>query len=319
MAGKKQKYLPIVNGAADDDNPQIELVDRDESDDEIQRGPSQFNTKMILDTVATPRSKGKQQCSQRPLAEVQQQLPVKDRIWNKLNKAVYWVFLGLGLAAIIFMVLGITTGTVSQWISMLVIIGITLAGSFLGMWATYLTGTFEEFTEKMKKENGKFEYNIDQLTSTRGELKQHTKGVFFEVKKLGRDAKELDVTLQQYDELRKDLESLGAQNAEVNKLVDDVNNAFDGMVEVISNNERASLLSIYYEVSCRDDEKGLSSEEYNRFLGRLNQKTKQLFEDEGSFKELAGEDDIIDLQEFEALLDVVIEKQEQSFLDKHLA
>ena len=166
--------------------------------------------------------------------------------------------------------------------------------------------------------NEKFDYNIDQLKSARTDLKQHTKGVFFEVKKLGRDAEELDVTLKQYDDLRRDLESIGAQNEEVNKLVDDVNNAFDGMVELISNNERASLLSIYYHVCLRDQEAGLSEQEYERFLGSLNRKTKLLFKAEGSFADIAGEDNIIDLQEFEALLDVVIQKQEQNFLDQHV-
>lgn len=166
--------------------------------------------------------------------------------------------------------------------------------------------------------NGKFEYNIDNLKSSRVDLKRHAKGVYFEVTKLRQDAKELDVTLQQYDSLRKDLESIAEQNEDVAKLVDDVNNCFDGMVDVISNNERASLFSIYYEVCTRDGEAGLSKEEYKRFLGRLNDNTKQLFKDEGSFEAIAGEDNIIDLMEFEDLLDRVIAKQEQSFLDTHL-
>lgn len=164
--------------------------------------------------------------------------------------------------------------------------------------------------------NGKFEYNIDQMKSSRLELKRHAKGVYFEVTKLKQDAKELDVTLQQYDDLRKDLESIAEQNEEVNQLVDDVNGVFDGMVDVISSNERASLLSIYYEVCIRDGEAGLSKGEYNRFLGRLNHNTKEIFKEEGSFESIAGEDNIIDLVEFEELLDKVIEKQEQCFLDR---
>ena len=75
---------------------------------------------------------------------------------------------------------------------------------------------------------------------------------------------------------------------------------------------------IYYEVCIRDGEAGLSKEEYNRFLGRLNRNTKQIFKEEGTFEEIAGEDHIIDLVEFEELLDKVIEKQEQSFLDQHV-
>ena len=133
MPSKKQKYSP-VNGAP---ASQIELVDQG---DQIQRGPSQFDTKSILDSVATPRSKG--QITPRAVAPATK-LPVQDRVWNHVNKAVFWVYLALALATIAMMIIGLCTGTVSEWIGMIAIIGITWIGSFLGMWATYLTGTFE--------------------------------------------------------------------------------------------------------------------------------------------------------------------------------
>lgn len=91
----KPKYAPI-NGA---ENPQIELVDQ------IERGPSQFNTKQILETVATPRSGSyKRMPTLQRVASAH--LPVQDRIWNRVNKAVFWVYLALAVASLVLMLLG---------------------------------------------------------------------------------------------------------------------------------------------------------------------------------------------------------------------
>merc|ERR1712013_687131 len=182
----------------------------------------------------------------------------------------------------------------------------------------YLFGTITETIGVMKRENDKFGYEIDQLRDTRNDLKSTTKGIFYEVGKLQQDSKELDESLQQFDQLRKDLAEIAEKNEGIGYLVDDINGQMDAMTEVISNNERASLLSIYYEVSTRDREEGLSESEYDRFLGRLNLKTKKYFEECGTFHDIAGDDDIIDLREFEALLDEVIGKQEQEFIKEHI-
>ena len=111
---------------------------------------------------------------------------------------------------------------------------------------------------------------------------------------------------------------IAEKNEGIGYLVDDINAQMDNMTQVISSNERASLLSIYYEVSTRDREEGLSVSEYDRFLGRLNLKTKRYFEECGTFHDIAGEDNVIDLREFEELLDEVIAKQEQDFLQEHI-
>merc|ERR1712228_355986 len=101
-----------------------------------------------------------------------------------------------------------------------------------------------------------------------------------------------------------------------NKMMDDVNKQYDDLVTLIGNNERAQLLSIYYEVSTKDREDGLSENEYQRFLGRLNEKTRQVFFRQGSFDVLSGEDDIMQLEEFEKVLDKVIEEQQQEAIQE---
>lgn len=138
-SSSKPKYAP-VNGAVP--TPQIEMADQG---DVIPRGPSQFNTRQILEVggVATPRGSGSIRRIPSLQPQVSQHLPVQDKVWNKVNKLVFWVYLALAVASLALMFMGIFGSTALSWIAMLAIIAITWVGSILGMWATYLTGTFE--------------------------------------------------------------------------------------------------------------------------------------------------------------------------------
>merc|ERR1712129_317301 len=169
----------------------------------------------------------------------------------------------------------------------------------MGMSGTFLFGTITETIDVMKKENAKFGFEVDQLKDNCGRLKSTTKGVFYEVGKLQQDSKELEESLLQFEDLRKDLEGVLGQNKAIAEMVTDINTSMDNMKEIIAENERASLRCIYYQVSTMDREDGLSEKEYQRFMGQLEIKTRKYFKACGTFDEISGEDDIIDLQEFE--------------------
>ena len=68
-----------------------------------------------------------------------------------------------------------------------------------------------------------------------------------------------------------------------------------------------------------DRKDGISKKEWKRFLGRLNNKTKDLFLEIGDFERLdLDRSGTLDLNEFEQILDAVIEKQQQLNLRKQL-
>jgi len=47
------------------------------------------------------------------------------------------------------------------------------------------------------------------------------------------------------------------------------------MRKTVLENERAHLLSTYYECAFRDDNNGMDENEYRRFLGRLSQEQRK--------------------------------------------
>ena len=100
-------------------------------------------------------------------------------------------------------------------------------------------------------------------------------------------------------------------NQKLENMLDEINEQYADLVTVISENERASLLSIFYEVSTMDREEGLTQREYQKFLGRLNKKTRELFIKNGDFDALDVDGSgRLELPEFEQILENVLQKQE---------
>merc|ERR1712048_485465 len=143
-------------------------------------------------------------------------------------------------------------------------------------------------------------------------------GIFFSVGKLSKNAKDLEKSLSEFDELRKDLRKICGSNEELNAMMNEMNQQYEDMVNLIANNRRAQLRSIYYEVSTLDREAGLSKTEYDKFLARLDTTTRAYFKKQGSFDLLSGDDDVMDLQEFEIVLEKVIAEEEEKSLQQYL-
>ena len=72
---------------------------------------------------------------------------------------------------------------------------------------------------------------------------------------------------------------------------------------------RAGILSAYYDAALKDDEEGMSEREYKRFLAKLDKKTRDVFKSFGSFEEVSGSDGLIDLNEFQQLVDKLLASQ----------
>eukprot|EP01084_Bolivina_argentea_P152052 265299_1 len=240
---------------------------------------------------------------------------VNPKIINKTKKIVIPLYIAIAVSAIIMMVTALVTDFVGAIIALICIITMTWVGSIIGMVGTYLWGSVEDAIDFFKKQNEKFEFNVKDLQKIRMEVREETKQLFFGVGKLNRTAKNLDSTIGEFDSLRQELGKVCGKNKKLNDMLDEINGQYNDLVSIIGANERAQLFSIYYEVSTKDKQQGLSQMEYERFLGRLNQSTKDFFEEQGTFHQLAGDDAIIDLTEFEQVLDVVIKKQEEEYLD----
>merc|ERR1712013_285492 len=82
---------------------------------------------------------------------------------------------------------------------------------------------------------------------------------------------------------------------------------YTDMEMVMCENERAHLLSIYFDISRRDNDTTMGRKEYRRFIGRLNASTREKFELRGGFESMdVDKNGAVNLQEFQNTVDVVI-------------
>merc|ERR1711971_518244 len=126
---------------------------------------------------------------------------------------------------------------------------------------------------------------------------------------MSRDVDNLEATLSQYDELKDSLKEICGDNQHLNDLINDVNDMYNSMKNTILSNTRAGILSAYYDAALKDDKEGMSPREYKRFLSGLDKKTREVFKGFGSFEQIAGADGLIDLAEFQQLVDKLLAEQ----------
>ena len=118
----------------------------------------------------------------------------------------------------------------------------------------------------------------------------------------------MERNVEAFDQLRQDLEKVCGKNVKLDQMLTEINKQYDDWQQLIYENEKAHLLGIYFDVSLRDGEHGLTRDEYQRFLGRLNKKTKKEFEIQGGFDVMdSDQNGIVDLNEFQSMLDIVFE------------
>eukprot|EP01084_Bolivina_argentea_P154331 269051_1 len=201
------------------------------------------------------------------------------------------------------------TGFVAEDLKKLMIwaiLGTSLISSLLGAWAVYKYGVIQDQIDRLKEENSKYEHEIGELKGTRVRLGKEVNELQTTVHDLEHDAKELDEETKEFEGLVEELRNIAGDNEDILALLDNTNKIFNDMRKVVLENERAHLLSTFYECAFRDDDNRMDKGEYERFLGRLSKRQREKFKELGTFEELAGDDGAIDLQEFQTMLEEIL-------------
>eukprot|EP01083_Nonionella_stella_P039007 106076_1 len=233
----------------------------------------------------------------------------------KFTKLISPLFLVFGLFAVVCTILSIIgVDNANGWITFMLVLVSTIVFSIIAALGVYKWGTVEEQIELFKEENNKYEQEIDELRQTKSQLAGEVKQLQQTTESLNRDVDNLKATLSQYDELKESLSEICGDNQQLNDLINDVNDMYDSMKKTILSNTRAGILSAYYDAALKDDEEGMSEREYKRFLARLDKKTRAIFKTFGSFEQIAGTDGLIDLHEFQGLVDQLLSKQEDELI-----
>jgi len=220
----------------------------------------------------------------------------------KLTKLVVPFFLLIFLFAIVALILGLLDNTAEGFLKWGLSLG-TLCGGLFGAWGVYKWGTIEEEIDRLKGENNKYEGEILLLKSTKEKLATEVTEMQSAVTQIKSSVDDLNNQLGAFDELRQELQKVAGANEDIATLLDNTTQIFRDMRAVALANEKASLLNLYYEVAFKDGEAGMSTREYERFKGGLPKRQRSQFEAMGTFKDLAGDNDTIDLWEFQEILE----------------
>eukprot|EP01083_Nonionella_stella_P048613 129839_1 len=225
----------------------------------------------------------------------------------KFTKLIAPIFLVFGVFSLGFMIMSIVkVDKADGWITFMILVVSTIVFSIIAALGVYKWGTVEEQIEMFKEENSKYENEIDELRGTKKQLGGEVTKLRETTNSMNRDVDNLKVTLSQYDELKESLQSVVGDNEKLNDLINDVNDMYDGMKRTILSNKRAGILSAYYDAALKDDDKGMNRREYKRFLARIDKETREDFESFGTFDEVSGADDTIDLGEFQSMVDKLL-------------
>ena len=98
--------------------------------------------------------------------------------------------------------------------------------------------------------------------------------------------------------------------------MNDLNNVYGEMSDVIIANEKSALYSIYYDVELRDRSHGLSRREWDRLMGHLSEEQRERLNRFGTFEEIAGRDNIVDFMEFQSLIQKCLDSYSDEIIRK---
>eukprot|EP00486_Rosalina_sp_Unknown_P007571 CAMPEP_0201579874 /NCGR_PEP_ID=MMETSP0190_2-20130828/27763_1 /ASSEMBLY_ACC=CAM_ASM_000263 /TAXON_ID=37353 /ORGANISM="Rosalina sp." /LENGTH=342 /DNA_ID=CAMNT_0048014933 /DNA_START=109 /DNA_END=1137 /DNA_ORIENTATION=+ len=230
-----------------------------------------------------------------------------EHIDRRTRRLVYPSFCIVALGSLIAIILTVIQ-EIQPIVGFAIIAGLTLLGAFTGMMGVYRWGSVEDCTTYFASKNNEYEDEVDTLKSIKKKVKSEAKKIHFSVGKLKQHGEELERNLEAFEQLRLDLEKVADKNKDIEDMLTEINKQYDDWQEMIYENEKAHLLGIYFDTSLRDGEHGLTRDEYRRFLGRLNKRTREEFVTQGGFEAMdKNEDGIVDLQEFQSMLDDVFE------------
>merc|ERR1719499_2868027 len=235
-------------------------------------------------------------------AENDQKVEGHKKFIDVFGRFIPFLYGAFALAILVMYITGFVTSELKD-LMIWCILGTSLISSLLGAWAVYKYGVIQDQIDRLKEENSKYEKEIEELGNTRKQLGSEVTELQGTVQNLEHDAKELDEEAKEFEGLVEELRNIAGDNQDILALLDNTNKIFNDMRKVVLENERAHLLSTFYECAFRDDDNRMDESEYRRFLGRLSKRQRDKFKKLGDFKTLAGDDDAIDLNEFQDMLE----------------
>jgi len=170
-----------------------------------------------------------------------------------------------------------------------------------GLWAGTISSLFTVSIQE----------SINRFRALNGRLEKEIEGLSTEVDKLEETSKKMAEELKQFDDIRTQMEACASEaGVEVSELFKQTTGVFDSMRDVQAQQEYALLRKIAADIEFMDDSEGMTLKEFQRFCVRVPAQYKAILKnhEEETFKEIAGDDDIISYDELAVLFKKLIDE-----------
>jgi hypothetical protein len=220
---------------------------------------------------------------------------------------VYWFLFSI-VACIAMWITGFVENKDVLW-GIIILNAVT---SGVGAFAIYQYGVIQDMIDEFKRQNDIYSGELTDLAENRDKLKGEVAELNDDVDEMQRSAADLEKQVEAFGPLLEQLGIIAKDSEELAGIIDETNQIFSDTKRAMLQNERASLLNTYYQVCYLDRSDGMSAREYERFLGMLSEKHRAMFTKRGTFEDLAGEDGIMDANEFQVVLEHVLKDVEET-------
>eukprot|EP01083_Nonionella_stella_P012836 36244_1 len=241
---------------------------------------------------------------------------IVDQLETNTKGILFPAFAITGTISGIAVVLGFF-GLVPKLAGLIVILILTLVTSYIAMYAVYKWGHVDEYVQFYEHQNTQFSKHTGTLKETQVKLKKEVDQMQQHVHNLKNETMELEQCIVSFEELHDALKEVVGEDEQVLRLIDQLNQQYSDMKILFNHKEKAELLLGYYRVQFGGQLKGkFDANDYQRFLGRLNHTTRNLYEAFGGFGALdVNKDGNVDPNEFIRLTNKLLENNDSAFVE----
>jgi len=217
----------------------------------------------------------------------------------------FLLFLIFALLTLIWMIMylvGSTTGYILAGISAIVMAAYATNHFRLLLGLKEEVDKMGKLNKEFKQENASLRQEVDKLSRARVQLQS-----------VDAELRESNVRLKnnlvKFRELDDNLKNLSDNNLEgLSKLKKTSQAVMDRWTESLIKNEKAILNKVYDKFEFKDGNADLSEDEFHQFLDSLPSEYRKQFQAMGkTFKQLAGDDNMMQYEEFTALVDAWVD------------
>ena len=156
------------------------------------------------------------------------------------------------------------------------------------------------------------------LKQERERIAEQVAGMESDVDALKANVNNLNEQIAKFDDLKGALEKIAGESEDISHLLESVNSTFGETRKAILLSKQAALWQSYY--SCLfNQETGLNEDAFEELTDILSKHELEHLRELGDFNQLAGDDGIIDVEEFGEIIEKMLAGMEEELLsgDEH--